>query len=114
MPNLFEKYSPQIHTALRRGRGDTVTFQPGGGDPIQLELLVSFPDPEGQRPTSQVVNLYAELAALPRVPAKGDQFMVPTPGVDIAGVAVTQQVTYIVYETRRDELLGIWIDCRRA
>jgi hypothetical protein len=91
-----------------------VTFLPAGGAPFDLELLVSFPDPEGQRPTSQVVNLYAELAALPRVPVARDQFIVPTPGVDGAGAAVVEAVTYTVYQTRSDELLGIWIDCRRA
>jgi len=114
VPNLFEKYAPKLHAALRRVRGDTVTFSPAAGEPMDLEVLVSFRDPDGQRPTSQIVDLYAELAQFPVSPIPFDQFTVTTAVTDQAGNVTFEPVIYNVYSTRTDEMRGIWINCRKA
>ena len=80
--------------------GQTVTFAPEMGDARDIQAVVTFPNPDGQRTTSQIVELVTDSSLFPAGIAIFDKFIV-------------LGVTYGVYQTRTDEIQGFWVSCRR-
>lgn len=72
MPNYLRQYMPEVHRQLLAHQADTFTFQPAGGAPFQVDLILRPPDQQDGM-QAKYITLRGRRSDFPAMPIRGDR-----------------------------------------